>query len=418
MHNNPAPSPRPRPSVKAQSTFLQQLVTLKNLKSSYDREVFEHLAPTLLTALGGGAIGVGRLHHQTREPIEPEDIPATAANFWQVDHLWSEEKQIQPEFFLYAHSLAQVIVEEGQAYQQRAVVQRGVHTWESLTMDPLLGQYRDIRSFAGCPVYVQGTCLGLVFVLDPEARTFTLEQLTLLEIFAAHIAACWERRIVQRQELQRQRVLVERLSTRWSTFSRELKSSATNVRLAVHLLRDDSAISLQGYINILEAECQRQMLLVEALLDPDRLESRAQELVFASLDVNKLLDRLYRVYAENIAARGIQLEWVLTEGLPELESDSTALEWVLVELLKHALQSVSVGGKLSMSAHATAPWLYVMVQGMGPDVPLPLDLPEVTDLSQIKHLVSQLGGKLYIQQGEGTCRFSLVFVLAGTRLVP
>lgn len=151
--------------------------------------------------------------------------------------------------------------------------------------------------------------------------------------------------------------LLDRLKSDWvATVSHELKTPLTSVRLAVHVLLEESVGPLEPkQIELLiEARdsTERLLKLIEHLLSLARLEDGREQLDRQPANPIALL----RAAADEVAARAEdkRIEIVVDESadVPSVTADQLRLGRALGNLLNNAVTYTEAGGKITLSAAA------------------------------------------------------------------
>jgi signal transduction histidine kinase/DNA-binding response OmpR family regulator len=154
-----------------------------------------------------------------------------------------------------------------------------------------------------------------------------------------------------------------------STVSHELRSPVTNMKMAIQMLdvalnqieTSFAAIETDSpsnktvqraihYLQILDSECEREINLVNDLLDLQRLEAGVQNTIMDWIDLNLWLPTLINAFEERAQARQQQLQIEIPPQLPQICSDSDALSRILTELLHNACKYTPPGETITVTA--------------------------------------------------------------------
>lgn len=138
-----------------------------------------------------------------------------------------------------------------------------------------------------------------------------------------------------------------------STVSHELRAPLSNMKMAIQLLQNKPlAEQGQQYLNILKAECDREMDLINDLLDLHRTEAGNTHLLNPEvLDLHYWLPNIIESYATRIQEYEQILQVNIPTDIPPLISDSAYLTRILGELLNNACKYTAPGGEISLSVH-------------------------------------------------------------------
>ncbi|WP_088889122.1 hybrid sensor histidine kinase/response regulator [Leptolyngbya ohadii] len=160
-----------------------------------------------------------------------------------------------------------------------------------------------------------------------------------------------------------------------STVSHELRSPVTNMKMSIQLLEvalehmKEASFAETGvdsllnktiqrathYLQILDSECDREISLVNDLLDLQRLEAGVQDTTTDWIDLNFWLPNLIHAFEERTQARQQQLQVELPALLPQIYSDSDALSRILTELLHNACKYTPPGESITVSVQIDPP---------------------------------------------------------------
>ncbi len=137
-----------------------------------------------------------------------------------------------------------------------------------------------------------------------------------------------------------------------STVSHELRTPVTSMRVALQLLGvtlnqthnldqelekphlEQSRIA--RYYRILKEECEREISLINDLLDLQRLDVGNHPMIIQPIDLTNWLPNLVNGFQPRARSRQQMLTLTVPEDLPELRSDLASIERVLAELVNNA----------------------------------------------------------------------------------
>jgi signal transduction histidine kinase len=176
-----------------------------------------------------------------------------------------------------------------------------------------------------------------------------------------------------------------------STVSHELRSPVTNMKMALQMLNvgltqvksllgEDSPTGLSQrldqYLHILKTECDREIDLVNDLLDLQRLESSHQGLELTDVDVDALVKPLTESFQKRASARQQQLKVAIASPLPSIVSNGDALNRILSELLHNACKYTPPQEAIVCRINASTHHLQIHVKNFGAQIP-PDALPHI-----------------------------------------
>lgn len=350
-------------------------------------------------------------------------------------------------------------------------------------------------TFLACPIFDDQGILGDLWLTRPYDQVFTEPEIQLTQQVANQCAiAIRQARLFAAAQLQVE--ALEKLNLLkddfLSTVSHELRSPITNMKMALQMLnltfrqlvitrllpqdeidsmrvetssstngkshhaapaRSLSDISLSDqdlsvhseplvrrmtqYLAILNTECQQEINLVNDLLDLQRLEASHQPLELATVDLNVLLPSLADSFQGHANARQLQLEVIIPQPLPTVESNQDALSRIVSELLHNACKYTPPHEQIQLMAAVTAAatvednvththYLQIAICNTGVSIPIQ-ELPHIfekfyrvpsTDrwqqggtglgLALVRELVHHLGGEIQVESCDRKTTFTVI----------
>jgi signal transduction histidine kinase len=198
-------------------------------------------------------------------------------------------------------------------------------------LNPILRQ-KGIKSMLGVPLVIQGRVLGVLHVGTLTPRTFTDDDVELLEVVAQRAAVAIDRSLAHEQvvrltHLQRDFIALA---------AHELRTPATTVyglaaTLARRELPKDTAAEV---LETLYEQAERMSRLVEQLLDMSRLDAASIEVKPELLTLKPELEEIVRGSAPG-RERDVVVETPDTE---KVVADRSVLERVVGNLITNALR--------------------------------------------------------------------------------
>ena len=134
-----------------------------------------------------------------------------------------------------------------------------------------------------------------------------------------------------------------------STVSHELRTPLASIKLALSLIPTTSSESKKKqYFEVAANQCEREILLVNELLDLQKLESEKEYIQTESVDVDKLLHQIAET-AEMTAHQNEQHFFLdLPASLGWVHTNVQYLSRILGELLSNASKYTPSGGKIEL----------------------------------------------------------------------
>ncbi|MDX2100704.1 MAG: GAF domain-containing protein [Leptolyngbyaceae cyanobacterium bins.59] len=194
---------------------------------------------------------------------------------------------------------------------------------------------------------------------------------------------------------------------------------------------------LTRYFRILTNECQREVTLINNLLDLSRLEVGNQPLVLMTLAPQPWIIKVAEVFSERIRSQEQQLQIQLPDRLPPLTTDFNYLERIVTELLNNACKYTPAQGTITLqgeilddqdqtrSPAPKTPQLRLSIINTGIEIPAH-ELNQIFEkfyripnhdpwkrggtglgLALVKRLAAHLGATITVESEAGEMRFHL-----------
>jgi len=182
------------------------------------------------------------------------------------------------------------------------------------------------------------------------------------------------------QDVSRLRLLDQVKSNLVATASHELKTPLTSVRLAVHLLLEETVGPLTPKQTelLLDARenSERLLAMVNNLLDLARLEQGSRQLEVKHESPQALLQAAADAAGPRAEDKGVEIALDVSPGLPNVAVDASRLGHALRNLLDNALTYTDRGGRITLAASADADAVTLSVADTGIGI-APEHLPHV-----------------------------------------
>jgi GAF domain-containing protein len=230
-----------------------------------------------------------------------------------------------------------------------------------------------------CPLMDERVVLGDMWLFKPVADVFEETEVRLVQQVATHCAiGLRQSRLYQAAQAQVQEL--ERLSQLkddfLNTISHELRTPMSSIQLAIQMLEmtlfdpekfcqaetigqaglDVTLVSsLQQsdqYFQILKQECQREINLIDDLLELTRLDAKTEPLMLTGINLALWLPHLVEPFLERTKQQQQTIVLTIPEPLPTLTTDLSYLQRILVELLTNACKYTPAGEQIALSVQA------------------------------------------------------------------
>jgi signal transduction histidine kinase len=228
-----------------------------------------------------------------------------------------------------------------------------------------------------------------------------------------------------------------------SKISHDLRAPLMNMRMALKMFKistskDPAALAIlanerhSNYLQILESECEREIGLINNVLDLQKLETGNISLELQSIDLVDWLPTVVETFQCRARQQNMQLELRLPASSAHLLTDEGALQRIVSELLhnacKYTAEHQGIYCELEYPEVKNQP-LYLLV-GNQAEISV-ADLPHIFDrfyrvpsadrhkqggtglgLSLVRSLVEQLHGQITVQSTNGWTTFTVALPVA------
>ncbi|MDB9336691.1 hybrid sensor histidine kinase/response regulator [Nodularia spumigena] len=213
--------------------------------------------------------------------------------------------------------------------------------------------------------------------------------------------------------------------------SHQLRSPLSNMKMMIQMLQlSITSGENHRYLEMLSGECDREMALINDLLDLQRLEADGCFLITPDvLLLEQLIPWIISPFQARLQEHQQTLQLNLPSNLPSLLSDGTSLERILAELLNNACKYTPPGGEIILSVDHNSseipPKTIITMRNSG-EIPT-AELTRIFDkfyrlpnadfwnqggtglgLSIVQKLVEQLQGIIQVESSEGWIIFRLI----------
>ncbi|WP_341530808.1 ATP-binding protein [Nostoc sp. UHCC 0302] len=212
--------------------------------------------------------------------------------------------------------------------------------------------------------------------------------------------------------------------------SHELRSPLYNMKVMIQMLQTFAVNGeAQRYFGLLEAECDREMHLINDLLDLQRLENSSYLLTSpALLLLHQWLPWVVEPFQIRVQEHQQTLQVNIPSDLPPLFSDGSSLERMVAELLNNACKYTPTGGEIVLTIRhdsSQAPAIIIIAISNSVEIPA-VALPRIFDkfyripnsdlrneggtglgLPIVQKLVEQLQGNIQVESREGWTTFTI-----------
>lgn len=299
-----------------------------------------------------------------------------------------------------------------------------------------------------CPIADDQGVLGDLWLFKPQQDAFSELEIRLVQQVTNQCAiAIRQARLYQASQVQIQEMkkLDQLKDSFLSTTSHELRSPVANMRMAIRMLKIaiaqeraasevtklEKAGSVDRYLQILNAECDREISLINDLLDLQRLEAGEQPLAVEPIRLQDWLPEVVAPFQERAHERQQTLQINVFPDLPVLVSDPAILERILTELLNNACKYTPLAGQITLKVQAQPDLMQLQVSNTSIEITTN-ELAYIFDkfyripnsdpwkqggtglgLALVQKLTEHLGGMISVESTAGQLYFTVELPLIG-----
>ncbi len=229
-----------------------------------------------------------------------------------------------------------------------------------------------------------------------------------------------------------------------NNITHDLRAPLMNIKMAMRMLRismrtDTELTNLlaghpaERYLAVLEQECDREVELINNILDLQRLETTLAEKKGAandrvnleSIEIEDWLSTTVESFAYRADESKQKITTSISKSIPTVLTDRIYLTKILTELLNNACKYTCVGGDISISIDSNLKSELLTIQIRNQAEIAPLHLPFIFDrfyrvpgnnrstqgtglgLSLVQKLVEELTGKIRVVSSNGWTEFTV-----------
>lgn len=357
-------------SIAIQQSELYQQV--QRLNADLERQVQKHAAQLELASEFEATLK--RITDRVRDSLDEDQILQTAVQELAIATgvsgcnaaLYDLEQRTSTVLYEYTAALApfqgRVVLMDNfpEGYQQ--LLQGQFFQFCSLIPNPHRGRV----AMLACPIVDDQGVLGDLWLISKDYHAFNDQDIRLVQQVANQCAiALRQARLYQAAQAQVKEL--EKLNGLkddfLSTVSHELRTPMSNIKLSTQMLEitlrrlnllNDSSSPLEKYFQILRDECEREIGLINDLLDLSRLEAGSEPLVLSEVLLQGWIVHLIPPFIERALSHQQQLKTEIPSDFPKILTDLSYLERIVNELLNNACKYTPAGETITLSVSLKA----------------------------------------------------------------
>lgn len=290
-----------------------------------------------------------------------------------------------------------------------------------------------------CPIMDDQEVLGDLWLINHKFYAFSEQDIRLVQLVASQCAiALRQARLYKAAQAQVAELgrLNQLKDDFLSTVSHELRTPIASIKMASQMLEltlnkmgllDEKTGPTARYLQILQGECNREINLVNDLLNLSRLDAEAEPLNLGTVTLKTWLADLVEPFTERADKQQQTLKLSVTSDAASVIVDSSKLERVLTELLHNACKYTPDKEHIGLNVTLSGKMLQIQIQNTGVEIPEQERLrifekfyriPNMADrwkhggtglgLALVKKLIEQLHGSINVDSSNGATTFSVL----------
>ncbi|MEP0753663.1 GAF domain-containing protein [Trichocoleus sp. Lan] len=295
-----------------------------------------------------------------------------------------------------------------------------------------------------CPIVDDQGVLGDLWLFKPQQEVFSELEIRLVQQVANQCAiALRQARLHQaaRSQVEELEKLNRLKDDFLNTVPHELRTPVSNMKMAIQMLsialnRDYALFAEMGkpreqqskvarYFQILQNECEREIRLIDDLLDLQKLYAGAHPLLLSAIQLQEWLPPIVEPFQERARNHQQTLLLDLPRDLPRFICDPTTLGRILSELLENACKYTPASETIAFKVQSQPGSVQFSVSNSGVEIP-ERELPHIFDkfyripsndpwkqggtglgLTIVKRLIAHLKGTLRVESKDRQTCFIL-----------
>ena len=183
---------------------------------------------------------------------------------------------------------------------------------------------------------------------------------------------------------QQNQQLLETLNRQNESFysmCQELIAPVTNMRAALGLLNSPhlKPPQKQRYLQLLSSDCERQISVINRLIELMRLESSAEQTAIMPLRLSDIVPGVVSIYQPIAGEKGIMLAYTVSTDLPAVYCSPAWLKQIVIELLHNSIKFTRTDGRVWVIASVQGDYVQLEFRDTGIGIS-PYEIPRIFDL--------------------------------------
>lgn len=162
-----------------------------------------------------------------------------------------------------------------------------------------------------------------------------------------------------------------------STVSHELRTPMSNIRMATQILEiqlkslgllTDESNLINRALGILDTECQREIKLINDLLNLTLLDAETELMNFTLIDLSFWVPHIAEPFIKQSQQHQQRLSIEISPDIPTIRIDLSYVERIVTELLNNAIKYTPPGEEINLLVQASGETIDIVVRNSGVEI--------------------------------------------------
>ncbi|HIK26569.1 MAG: GAF domain-containing protein [Oscillatoriaceae bacterium SKW80] len=304
------------------------------------------------------------------------------------------------------------------------------------------------------PIFYDKEIIGDLWLFKSAEEKFSEIEIQLVQLVASQCAlAIRQARLYQAEKLQVEEFTRLNLlkDDFLSTISHELRTPLANMKMALQMLAialnqeraffaefskpEEERSKVARYFQIVRNECEREIRLIEDLLDLQKFDSKSNRWAKGIIDLPHVLPKIVQSFQQQTQKKQQELLLDMPGDLPALVGNPFIFKRILTELLTNACKYTPSGEKIIIKARSEDERVYLSFTNTGVEIP-PEELQQIFNkfyripkanrwqqggtglgLAVVQKLTEEMGGSIEVASTTSQTYFKLNLPLNAPSIV-
>jgi two-component system phosphate regulon sensor histidine kinase PhoR len=150
--------------------------------------------------------------------------------------------------------------------------------------------------------------------------------------------------------------------------SHELRTPLTSIKGFIETLMDEIDDEYKQYLNIINNNTRRLILIVEDLLTLSELENKDTQLIITEVNLPELIKNISVIFEQKLKEKQINLLHNFEDDIPLIQADAFRLEQLMINLIDNAIK-YSHNGEIEVRLAKDSGKVLIEVKDTGVGIP-------------------------------------------------